>query len=94
MQTHRRGSDGRRYFTAEFKQEQLARVARQELTFAELSTELRRRELKSTVQAPVKPEQGLGHYCLWSLHVERCCQEQNREHKWQQHDLARRRTGE
>lgn len=40
METHRRGSDGRRYFTAEFKQEQLTRVARQELTFAELSREL------------------------------------------------------
>ena len=40
METHRRGSDGRRYFTAEFKQAQLTRVAREELTFAELSREL------------------------------------------------------
>jgi hypothetical protein len=29
METHRRGSDGRRYFTAEFMQEQTVRVARQ-----------------------------------------------------------------
>ena len=28
METHRRGADGRRLFTAEFKQEQIARVAR------------------------------------------------------------------
>ena len=40
METHRRGSDGRRYFTAQFKQEQLARVAGGELTRAELSREL------------------------------------------------------
>lgn len=40
METPRRGSDGRRYFTAEFKREQLGRVARKELTFAELSREL------------------------------------------------------
>jgi len=40
MDTHRRGADGRRLFTAEFKQEQIARVARQELTLAELSREL------------------------------------------------------
>ncbi len=40
METHRRGSDGRRLFTAEFKQEQIARVGRQELTLAELSREL------------------------------------------------------
>jgi len=40
METHRRGADGRRLFTAEFKQEQIARVARQELTLAELSREL------------------------------------------------------
>ena len=26
--THRRGSDGRRFFTAQFKQEQIARVVR------------------------------------------------------------------
>ena len=36
----RRGADGRRLFTAEFKQEQIARVARQELTLAELAREL------------------------------------------------------
>ena len=40
METHRRGSDGRRYFTAQFKQEQLARVAGEEVTRAELSREL------------------------------------------------------
>ena len=40
METHRRGSDGRRMFTAEFKQEQIARVARREVTLAELSREL------------------------------------------------------
>ena len=40
METHRRGSDGRRLFTAEFKREQVARVLRKELTFAELSREL------------------------------------------------------
>ena len=40
METHRRGSDGRRLFTASFKQEQLARVAREELTLAELAREL------------------------------------------------------
>jgi len=40
METHRRGSDGRRLFTAEFKQDQIARVARQELTLAELAREL------------------------------------------------------
>ena len=40
METHRRGSDGRRLFTAEFKQEQIARVTRQELTLAELAREL------------------------------------------------------
>lgn len=40
METHRRGADGRRLFTAPFKQEQLARVARQELTLAELAREL------------------------------------------------------
>jgi transposase len=36
----RRGSDGRRLFTAEFKREQIGRVVRKELTFAELSREL------------------------------------------------------
>jgi transposase-like protein len=40
METHRRGSDGRRLFNAEFKREQVARVLRKELTFAELSREL------------------------------------------------------
>ena len=40
METHRRGTDGRRLFTAPFKQEQLARIARGELTLAELSREL------------------------------------------------------
>jgi transposase len=40
METHRRGSDGRRLFNAEFKREQLARVQRKELTVAELSREL------------------------------------------------------
>lgn len=40
METHRRGSDGRRMFTTEFKQEQIARVVRREVTLAELSREL------------------------------------------------------
>lgn len=40
METPRRGSDGRRYFTADFKREQIGRVLRKELTFAELSREL------------------------------------------------------
>lgn len=40
METHRRGSDGRRLFTAPFKQDQIARVTRQELTLAELAREL------------------------------------------------------
>ena len=40
METHRRGSDGRRMFSAEFKQEQMGRVARHEVTLAELSREL------------------------------------------------------
>lgn len=40
METHRRGSDGRRRFSADFKREQLGRLARQEVTFAELSREL------------------------------------------------------
>jgi transposase-like protein len=35
-----RKSDGRRIFTAEFKQEQIARVLRGELTLAELGKEL------------------------------------------------------
>ena len=40
METHRRGTDGRRLFTAQFKQEQLARLAREQLTLAELAREL------------------------------------------------------
>ena len=36
MERHLRGSDGRRIFTAPFKQEQIGRVARQELTLSEL----------------------------------------------------------
>src|SRR5215207_45035 len=40
METHRRGSDGRRIFSAEFKREQIGRVLRKELTVAELSREL------------------------------------------------------
>jgi transposase len=40
METHRRGADGRRRFSAEFKRDQLGRLTRQEVTFAELSREL------------------------------------------------------
>ncbi len=40
METQRRGADGRRLFTAEFKREQLGRVLRGEVTLAELSREL------------------------------------------------------
>lgn len=40
MEMHRRGSDGRRRFSADFKREQVARLARQEVTFAELGREL------------------------------------------------------
>jgi transposase len=40
METHRRKSDGRRIFTAQFKQEQVARLNRQELGIAELAREL------------------------------------------------------
>ena len=40
METYRRGSDGHRIFTTEFKQKQIARVVRQELTVAELAREL------------------------------------------------------
>ena len=40
METHRRGADGRRFFTTQFKQEQIARVVRQELTLSELAREL------------------------------------------------------
>jgi transposase len=40
METHRRKADGRRVFTPQFKQEQVARLGRQELTMAELAREL------------------------------------------------------
>ena len=40
METYRRGTDGRRIFSPEFKREQIARVLRKELTVAELSREL------------------------------------------------------
>jgi transposase len=40
METHRRKADGRRVFTPQFKQEQVARIERQELTVAELAREL------------------------------------------------------
>ncbi len=40
METQRRGSDRRRLFNAEFKREQVARVLRKEVTFAELAREL------------------------------------------------------
>ncbi len=40
METHRCGSDGRRFFTTQFKQEQIARVDRQEVTLSELAREL------------------------------------------------------
>lgn len=40
MDTHPRGSDGRRLFTAEFKREQIDRVLRGEISAAELSREL------------------------------------------------------
>jgi transposase len=40
METLRRGSDGRRIFNTDFKREQMARIARKELTLAELSREL------------------------------------------------------
>ena len=40
MEKHRRAADGRRRFSAEFMREQIARVARQEVTLAELSREL------------------------------------------------------
>jgi transposase len=40
METHRRGADGRRLFTPAYKQEQLARIAKGELTLAELAREL------------------------------------------------------
>lgn len=37
METHRRKADGRRIFTAQFKQEQVARLSRQEVTLHELA---------------------------------------------------------
>ena len=40
METHRRGADGRRLFTTALKQEQLARIAKGEVTLAELAREL------------------------------------------------------
>ena len=40
METHRNGSDGHRIFTAPFKQEQVARLNRQDLTPSELAREL------------------------------------------------------
>lgn len=40
MEAHRRGADGRRIFSAVFKQEQIGRVERREVTLAELSREL------------------------------------------------------
>jgi transposase len=40
METHRRKAEGRRIFTPQFKQEQVARLGRQELTVAELAREL------------------------------------------------------
>ena len=39
METHRRGSDGRRRFSPEFKREQVGRLVRGEVTVAELSRE-------------------------------------------------------
>lgn len=40
METHRRKADGRRIFTPQVRQEQVARLARQELTVSELAREL------------------------------------------------------
>ena len=40
MATHRRGTDGRRIFSPEFKREQIGRVLRKEVTVTELSREL------------------------------------------------------
>lgn len=40
MEKHRAGADGRRLFTAAFKQEAVQRIARGECTVAELSREL------------------------------------------------------
>jgi transposase-like protein len=40
METHRRKADGRRIFTAQFTQDQVARLNRQEVSLAELAREL------------------------------------------------------
>lgn len=40
MEAHRRKADGRRIFTAQFKQDQVARLNRQEVSLAELAREL------------------------------------------------------
>lgn len=40
METHRRGSDGRRRFSTEFKREQIERVLKGSITLSELSREL------------------------------------------------------
>ena len=40
METHQRKADGRRVFTPQFKQEQVARLSREDLTVAELAREL------------------------------------------------------
>jgi transposase len=40
METYRRGTDGRRLFSAQFKQDQITRVSREELTLAEWAREL------------------------------------------------------
>ena len=40
MEAHRRKADGRRIFSPQFKQEQVARLNRQEVTPAELAREL------------------------------------------------------
>src|SRR5262249_42194973 len=40
MDVHRPGSDGRRMFSPQFKQQQLARIEREEITVAELAREL------------------------------------------------------
>lgn len=40
MELHQRKADGRRIFSPQFKQAQVARIAREELTVAELSREL------------------------------------------------------
>jgi transposase len=40
MEAHRRKADGRRIFTPQFKQEQVARLGRQEVMVSELAREL------------------------------------------------------